>query len=179
MDDNGIVDLFWQRSEDALTQCQSKFGAYCRTIANRILANHHDAEECVNDTWLRAWNAIPPTRPLRLSAFLGKITRNLALDRYEAAHAKKRGGGAVVLALEELGDVAAVQAEEGEITRVINAFLHAEKQDHADIFVKRYWYMMEMKDIAAQYGISVSKITSLLFRMRNRLKLALESEGLL
>jgi RNA polymerase sigma-70 factor (ECF subfamily) len=85
----------------------------------------------------------------------------------------------VVLALEELGDIAAVQAEEGEITRVINAFLHAEKQDHADIFVKRYWYMMEMKDIAAQYGSSVNKITSLLFRMRNRLKLALESEGLL
>jgi RNA polymerase sigma-70 factor (ECF subfamily) len=179
MDDNGIIDLFWQRSEDALIQCQSKFGAYCRTIANRILANHNDTEECVNDTWLRAWNAIPPTRPLRLSAFLGKITRNLALDRYEAAHAKKRGSGAVEIALEELGDLAAADAEEGEITRVINTFLGSEPQEHTDIFVKRYWYIMDIKDIASQYGYSESKITSLLFRMRNRLKSALEREGLL
>ncbi|MDR3206926.1 MAG: hypothetical protein LBT60_01200 [Oscillospiraceae bacterium] len=93
MDDERIVELFWQRSEDALTACGGKFGAYCRRIADNILRDDGDAEECVNETWLKAWNTIPPARPARLKAFLGKITRNAALDRFEAARAQKRGGG--------------------------------------------------------------------------------------
>jgi RNA polymerase sigma-70 factor (ECF subfamily) len=179
MDDNAIIDLFWRRSEDALTECQSRYGTYCRTIAKRILASEHDADECVNDTWLRAWNAIPPSRPNRLSAFLGKITRNLALDRYESAHAEKRGGGVVEIALEELGELTNITANEGEITSVINAFLRNEKPEHANIFVKRYWHLREIRDIADEYNHSESKITSLLFRMRTRLKRRLENEGLI
>ena len=91
MDDNEIIELFWQRSEDALTECGQKYGGYCRTVARNITGNDGDADECVNDTWLRAWNAIPPVRPSKLKAFLAKITRNLALDRYEASHSEKRG----------------------------------------------------------------------------------------
>jgi len=180
MDDNAIVDLFWQRSEDALTECANRFGGYCRSIARSILYSDDDANECVNDTWLRAWNAIPPANPSRLKSFLGKIARNLALDRYEAAHAEKRGDGEIEIALEELAEIPAPEkADEGEITRVINAFLRSEPPEKADTFVKRYWHLHSVKDLAAEYGYSESKITSLLFRMRGRLKQNLESEGLM
>ena len=185
MDDHVIIELFWRRSEDALTACGRKFGAYCRKIAGNILHSEQDADECVNDTWLKAWDAIPPARPARLKAFLGAITRHLALDRYDAASAQKRGGGAVELALNELTDIAAAAsatdsgAEEGEITRVINAFLYAEPRENADIFIKRYWYLQSIKAIAAEYGYGENKVTSLLFRMRGRLKIQLQSEGLL
>jgi RNA polymerase sigma-70 factor (ECF subfamily) len=179
MDDNTIVGLFWQRSEDALTECGSKFGAYCRTIANNILRSDSDADECINETWLKAWNAIPPAKPTRLKAFLGKITRNIALDRYEAAHAQKRGGGVVEIALDELAEIAAPVASDGEITHAINVFLHAEPPENTDIFVKRYWYLQSIKEIAAAYGYSENKIASLLLRMRGRLKQKLESEGLM
>ena len=180
MDDNGIIELFWQRSEDALTECVKKFGNYCMTIARNILGNDNDADECVNDTWLRAWNAIPPARPSRLIAFLGKITRNLALNRYEAAHAQKRGGGNIELALDELADIPVPENTDGEeITKTIDAFLRAEPVDNADIFLKRYWYLHGVKEIASEYGYSESKIASLLFRMRGRLRQKLESEGLM
>ena len=179
MDDHEIVGLFWQRSEDALAVCGIKFGAYCRKIADNILHSDRDADECVNDTWLRAWNAIPPAKPTRLKAFLGKITRNLALDRYEAARSLKRGGGVVELALDELANIAAPEADEGEITRIINGFLRSEPRESADVFVKRYWYLQSVKEIAAEYGYGENKVTSLLFRMRGRLKQKLQSEGLL
>ena len=179
MEDNVIVELFWQRSEDALTECGNKFGAYCRTIAQNILNNVSDADECVNDTWLRAWNAIPPAKPTRLAAFLGKITRNLALDRYEAYRAQRRGSGNVEIALEELADIPAPEASDEEITESINHFLRTEPPENADIFVKRYWHLQSVKEIAAEHGYSESKTASLLFRMRGRLKLKLESEVLM
>ena len=179
MDDNGIIGLFWQRSEDALTECRSRFGGYCRAIARNILNNDGDADECVNDTWLRAWNAIPPAKPSRLKALLGKITRNLALDRYESARSQKRGGGSTPLALEELADIPAPQADDSEITHAINGFLRSEPPENADIFVKRYWYLQNIADIATEYGYKENRITSLLFRMRGRLKQKLESEGLM
>jgi len=179
MDDNEIIDLFWQRSEDALTECKNKFGGYCRIIADNILNNIADADECVNDMLLRAWNAIPPEKPSRLKAFLAKIVRNLAFDRYEAAHSQKRGGN-MEIALEELADIPAPEeADDGELTQVINAFLHSEPPENADIFVKRYWYLQSVNQIAAEYGYKENKVASLLFRMRGRLKLKLESEGLM
>ena len=178
MDDGMIVDLFWQRSEDALTMCTESFSAYCRMIAVNVLHNSEDAEECVNETWMRAWNAIPPAKPTFLRAFLGKITRNIAINRYNAAHTQKRGG-AVEIALEELSDIPAPQADEGEITSVINNFLHSEPKQNADIFIKRYWYLQTIKDIAAEYRYSETKVASLLFRMRGRLKSILKSEGLM
>ena len=178
MEDNEIIDLFWRRSEDALTACRGKFSGYCRTIARNILYNDRDADECVNDTWLRAWNAIPPARPSHLKAFLGRITRNLALDLYEAAHTQKRGGNTEI-ALEELADIPAPEVDTDEVTQSINRFLRSEPPESADIFIKRYWYLQNAKNIAAEYGYSDSKIASLLFRMRGRLKHKLESEGLL
>ena len=180
MDDDGIVDLFWQRSEDALAECKTKFGGYCRMIAKNILHDDGDADECVNDTLFRAWNAIPPAKPSKLRAFLGKITRNLALNRYEAAHSQKRGGGNMELALEELADIPAPErTDDGELTKAINAFLRSEAPENAAIFLKRYWYLQSVKEIAVKYGYSESKIASLLFRMRGRLKQRLESEDLL
>ena len=179
MDDNGIIELFWQRSGDALLECGVKFGAYCRMIARNILNNDDDAEECVNDTWLRAWNAIPPARPSTLKSYLGKITRNLALDYYEAAHTQKRGGGNIETALEELADIPAPDAEDKEISQAIDEFLRSEPDEYADIFIKRYWYLHSVKEISAAYGYRENKITALLFRMRGRLKQKLESEGLL
>jgi len=179
LDDNEIIELFWQRSEDTLAECKRKFGGYCRMIANNILHNERDADECVNDTWMRMWNAIPPARPSRLKAFIGKITRNLALDRYEASRSQKRGGGAIEIALEELAEFPAPEADDEEITQIINRFLRSEPAENADIFVKRYWYLQSVKEIAAEYRYNENKVASLLFRMRGRLKLNLESEGLL
>ncbi|GHU49068.1 hypothetical protein FACS1894127_1280 [Clostridia bacterium] len=179
MDDNTIIGLFWQRSEDALTIAAEQFGAYCRKIADNILQSGCDADECVNETWLKAWNAIPPAKPTILKAFLGKITRNIALDRYDATQTQKRGGGAVEIALDELAEIPAPSVEEGEITRAINDFLRLEPSENADIFVKRYWYVQSVKEIAAEYGYGENRIASLLFRMRGRLKEKLEREGLM
>jgi RNA polymerase sigma-70 factor (ECF subfamily) len=180
MEDHQILDLFFERSQEAIEQCSSRFGRYCYAIANRILQNDGDSQECVNDTWLRAWNAIPPARPDRLIAFLGKITRNIALDRYEAARTIKRGGGVVHVALDELNDLASpVNSAQGEITDVINSFLRDETTEKADIFVKRYWYLRSVEEIAAEYGYGYTKVTSILFRMRAKLKERLEKEGLL
>jgi len=180
MVDTEIIDLFWQRSEDALTECGKKFGAYCKTIARNILGNDADADECVNDTWLRAWNAIPPARPSRLLAYLGKITRNLSLNRFEAARTQKRGGGNVEIALEELEDIPMPENSDGaEITETIDSFLRSELPENSDIFLKRYWYLRSVKEIADEYGYKENKVISLLFRMRGRLKQRLESEGLM
>ena len=179
MDDTAIIELFWQRSEDALAECKAKFGGYCRTVACNILHNSDDADECLNDTLLRAWNAIPPARPSLLKAFLAKITRNLALDRFEAARTQKRGGGNVEVALEELADIPVPdKTDDGELTQAINTFLRTEPPENADIFLKRYWHLYSISAISSEYGYSESKITSLLFRMRGRLKLKLESEGI-
>jgi RNA polymerase sigma-70 factor (ECF subfamily) len=171
--------MFWRRSEDALTVAAGRFGAYCRRIAENILRSREDADECVNETWLKAWNAIPPAKPSVLRAFLGKITRNIALDRYNASRSQRRGGGEVELALDELGEIPAPHAGDSEITAAINGFLRDESPQNADIFVKRYWYVRSVKEIAAEYGFSENEVTSTLFRMRGRLRAKLESEGLM
>ena len=178
MDESLIVDLLWQRSEDALTVCVSQFGAYCHRIAMNVLRNGDDANECVNETWLKVWNAIPPAKPTKLRAFIGKITRNISINRYNSDHAKKRAR-VVEIAIEELADIPAPQADDGEVTSVINAFLRTEPERNADIFIKRYWYLQSVKDISAEYGWSENRVAALLFRIRNRLKIKLESEGLM
>lgn len=178
MDDSLIIDLFWQRSEDVLTVCADRFGAYCRKIAINVLCSNEDADECVNETWLKAWNAIPPAKPTSLRAFLGRITRNIAINHYNAAHAEKRGGALEAVRI-ELAQIPSPQADDGEITLAINNFLYAEQKHCADIFIKRYWYLESIKDIAAEYGWGENRVVSLLFRMRGRLKSKLESEGLL
>ena len=184
MDDEAIIGLFWERSETAITAASEAYGPYCRTIAQNILADPRDAEECVNDTWLRAWNAMPPQRPSRLRLFLGKITRNLALTRYRRFHAEKRGGGQTALALEELGDCVSggnpVEAEEDRraIAEAINRFLGSLPELQRNVFLRRYWHMASVADIAKAYGMSQSQTASMLHRCRKKLRAALEKEGI-
>ena len=182
MNDQEIIALYWAKQERAISATAEKYGSYCHTIAYNILYDHFDAEECVNDTYLGAWNSIPPQRPNRLTAFLGKITRNLALNRYKHNKAAKRGGGQVEIALSELEncipDIKGVEqiVEEALLVSVINRFLYAQAKTKRNIFVLRYWYLYSIRDIADMYGERESKVKAILFRMRNELKKILEME---
>jgi RNA polymerase sigma-70 factor (ECF subfamily) len=184
MDDQQIIDLYWARSENAISETAEKYGKYCHTIAYHILHNDEDSEECVNDTYLRAWEAMPPQRPHRLSAFLGKITRNLSLDRYKRLAAEKRGSGQVPLALDELldcvptGDSAEKTADDLALTESLNRFLGTLSVDSRRIFLRRYWYLTPVKEIAAEASISESKVKMSLLRSRKELKKFLEKEGI-
>ena len=186
MDDNLIIDLYWQRNEQAVAETEAKYGPYCRSIAYGILQNNQDTEECVNDTWLRAWNAIPPHRPAKLSLFLGKITRELAIDRYRAQRTQKRGGGVYDVALEELEEYlwterdTVERAVEGNLLgEAISRFLWEQPPLHRDVFVLRYYHFSSIQRIAKAYAIGESKTKSILFRTRKKLRVFLESEGLL
>ena len=185
MKDREIIELYWMRNEGAITATAEKYGSYCHTIAYNILRNKEDAEECANDTYLGAWNSIPPQRPSRLSIYLGKITRNLALNRYKRYTAEKRGHGQVVLALSELEACVPSETpveqtiEENELAAAIDRFLYAKPKLNRNIFVRRYYHLYAIRDIADAYGMSESKVTSLLFRMRNELRRFLEKEGIM
>lgn len=185
MDDSRIIEMYLNRSENAIAETAKKFGKYCHTIAFNILRNREDSEECVNDTYMRAWNSIPPHNPNRLSTFLGKITRNLALNKHEKISAKKRGMGQVPLALDELtecipdthGCIRTV--EDSELADIFNRFLSRLPADTRKVFVQRYWYLCSVKEIASHFGFSESKVKMLLLRTRNELKQALEKEGVM
>lgn len=184
MDDAAIIDLYWARDELALQQTDRKYGAYCRSIALNILRSAEDTEECVWDTWLHAWNAMPPQRPSILSAFLGRITRNLAFDRYKASHAEKRGGGSVPLALEELaqclpapGDVQRT-LEDRELSEALDRFLRRLPARECNVFLRRYWYTDSVADIAARYSMKENTVKSVLYRTRERLRVFLQKEGI-
>lgn len=185
MDDQEIIDLYFQRSENAISETASKYGGYCYSIAYNILTNNEDAEESVSDTYLAAWNAMPPRRPSILATFLGKITRRLSIDRWRSRNAYKRGGGEIILALEELEDcVSDDQTVEKAYDRkhlaaVFNRFLDALPETERRVFLCRYWYMDPIAYIAAHFGFSDSKVTSMLHRTRRKLYTALEKEGLL
>lgn len=184
MDDRQIINLFWARAEAAIAETARRYGRYCHTIAYNILHSREDSEECVNDTWLRAWDAMPPHRPERLDTFLGKITRNLALNRWAKAATGKRGGGQVAVALEELQDC--LPAESGvediiddmALTEVLNRFLASLPAETRRMFMQRYWYLRPIKAIAAELGASESKIKMALLRARGELKQMLEKEGI-
>ena len=184
MDDTAIVALYWARDERALTETAARFGAYCRRIAMNILHSHHDAEECENDTWLAAWNSMPDNRPARLAPYLGRITRNLALDRAEAAGAQKRGGGQANLLLDELAEClpAAGSVEQSydaaETARVINDFLRKEPAKARNIFLRRYWYCDPAAEIAARFGMKESAVRVQLHRTRQRLAAYLQEQGI-
>ena len=159
MEDKRIIELYWMRSEDAISQTASKYGAYCRSIAWNILYDHEDTEECVNDTWLRSWDTIPPQRPKVLQTFLGKITRNLSLDLWRSNHARKRDSG-VLLTLEELEECVPCGngniSEDLAIRDALNGFLRILKPEHRKVFLRRYWYLSPVKEIAEDNGISES-----------------------
>ncbi|MBR1821117.1 MAG: RNA polymerase sigma factor [Clostridia bacterium] len=177
MEDRAILDLYFARSERAIRATEEKYGRQVRGVARGILKNAADAEECAGDTWLRAWNAIPPARPNPLAAWLMRVARNLSLDRLRRARALKRGVPA--LALDELRDVAAKlpdEADSAAIRAAINRFLSKESAVNRAIFVRRYWYLDSIREIAGFAGRSETAVRSALTRMRRTLKRELERE---
>ena len=182
MDDTAILDLYWTRSENAISETASKYGAYCYTIAHNILSSREDSQECVNDTYLAAWNTMPPQRPAHLSAFLGKMTRYISLDRWKQRSRLKRGGGEVALCLEELAEVVSgSESLENDLIRretlaAVNRFLGILPEAERQIFLRRYWYAEPIGDIAARFGFTESKVTSMLHRTRTKLKKQLAKE---
>lgn len=180
MEDRQIVELFLKRSEDAIAAAQEKYSHYCLQIARRILPALEDAEECVNDTYLKAWNAIPPHEPQNLATFLGKITRNLAFDRYAALTADKRGGGELPLVLDELRLCVTDSdaADNLALADALNRFLQGLKPEKRKIFMLRYWYVMPVEEVAKKLHISQSKVKMTLLRVRGQLRDFLEKEEL-
>ena len=184
MKDTEIVELYWQRSQQAIPETETKYGKYCRAVAYKVLENREDAEECVNDTWLSAWNAMPDKRPDRLGAFLAKITRNHAISRALEKSRLKRGGGELPLALDELEDCvpgggdpeAALEAR--ELERLLSRFLEAQSETERRVFLARYWYLTPVAEIAERFGFSQSKTASMLHRTRKKLRRLLQEEGL-
>ena len=182
MEDERILALLWRRDERAVAALEDKYGAYCRSIALRILGSVEDAEETVNDVWLRVWNAIPPERPRVLSVWLGRVTRNLAVSRAREKQAQKRGGQ-LDAALEELSEcVPAPFSTEGEaearaLERSVAAFLRTLEPERRDVFLARYWYLASVEEICRKTGFSQSKVKSMLQRIRGRLRTYLQEEG--
>ncbi len=184
LEDTQIIELFFDRNEEALTRSTEKYGGLCLSIAQRILSNRQDSEECVNDTWYGAWKAIPPAKPLSLSAFFSRITRNLAVDKLRRRTAEKRGSGEYTAALSELDECipAAVnierQFEAAQTAGVINRWLSGLSNEKKAVFILRYFYLCSIADIAGRLDISVSKTASVLHRERIELRKALEKEGI-
>lgn len=184
MEDHAIVDLYWSRNPEAVQRTGEKYGHYCRSIARNILPDRRDVEECVNDTWLNAWNAMPENRPDFLAPFLGKITRNLAFTRWRAGRTEKRGGGELPLVLDELAECASPantlrEVEAAELERVVNRFLRTLPERECNVFLRRCWFTEPVADIARRYGMRESTVRTSLFRTREKLKRHLEKEGLL
>ena len=183
MDDERIVQLYLERNEQAIPETASKYGNYCRSIAQNILGNKEDAEECVNDTYLNTWNAIPPHQPKMLSTFLGKIARNLAFNRYKHNTAEKRGGKEVALVLEELAgcvsgkDDVEKAYEHKELVAAINHFLSELSEEKRNIFVCRYWYADSIADIATRFNMTKASVTMILKRLRTKLHKYLTERG--
>lgn len=183
MDDKSIVDLYFCRDENAISQTDKKYGRYCYSIAYNILTSKEDAEECVNDTYMTAWKAIPPRRPSVLSTFLGKITRHISIDRWRERTAYKRGRGEITLALEELEDCVAgmqdveMEYERKEIVMIYKKFLDALPTTERRVFLCRYWYVESIATIADKFGYSQSKIKTMLHRTRAKLRKQFAKEG--
>lgn len=183
MEDSMIVELYWQRSEQAIYETQCKYDRYCFSIASSILPLREDAEESVNDTYMAAWNAIPPNRPGILSTFLGKLTRRISIDRWRRLHADKRGGSTVPLVLEELaacipgGSDPAAEVEAKELAAAVGRFLDTLPCTERNVFLMRYFELARLQDIADRYNMRLSKLKSMLHRLRKKLRIALEKEG--
>ncbi len=184
MDDTQIVELYWARKETAIEETAAKYGSYCRSIAGNILQNPDDAEECVNDTWLGAWNSMPPHRPSVLSTFLGKLTRRISIDKWRHVNAKKRGDGQLPLILSELEDCISdgnsieEETERKLLAEVIATFVKSLPETEQKVFLCRYWYMDSVSSIASRFRFSESKVKSMLSRTREKLRVRLEKEGL-
>ena len=184
MDDAGIVSLYWERNEQAIEESESKYNGYCHAIAYRILTDHEDADESVNDTWLAAWESMPPHRPSVLATYLGKITRRISLNRWRDSSRDKRGGGEISLSLDELAECVPgrqnveLTMELAELTAAVNRFLAGLPAVERDVFVCRYWFLASLREISEKFDFSESKTKSMLFRTRKKLLTYLEKEGL-
>jgi RNA polymerase sigma-70 factor (ECF subfamily) len=181
MDDQVIIELYWNRDENAILHTQRKYGASCQTIASNILGNPQDAEECVNDAYLKVWNSIPPERPQSLFAFLSKIVRNVSLDRHRFNSAEKRNHRADVMLseLEEcLADDSLAQVSEEGVVEALNRFLKTLDRETRLLFVRRYWYMDSNQKLAKTFSMSENVVRQRLYRTREKLKKFLEEEGI-
>ena len=184
MEDAKIVQLYWDRNEQAIPVTADKYGNYCRSIATNILGNREDAEECVNDTYLNAWNAMPPNRPDVLPAFLGKITRNLSFNRYKRNTAEKRGGGELPAVLSELSDCVSGRDDVEQmldrraLLNALDEFLQMLPPVKRALFIRRYWYTDSVSDLAAQYGMREGAVSTTLYRLRRQLRSHLLERGI-
>ncbi|MCL1919321.1 MAG: sigma-70 family RNA polymerase sigma factor [Peptococcaceae bacterium] len=183
MEDHLIIDLFWERSETAITETAHKYEGYCRSIANNILHNQEDTDECINDTYMSLWNSVPPQKPSSLRAYLARIARNHALNKYTQKNALKRGAKEQMLIFDELADCISSERstealwESRQLTALINSFLRTQSREIQTVFVKRYWYSDSIQAISSDLNISESKVKSMLFRCRGKLKEHLQREG--
>ncbi len=181
MEDQKIVELFFERSEQAIEESANKYGALCRSISQNILHDPSEVEECLNDTYFKAWNAIPPAKPNHLGAYLAKIARNLSLNRLEHNNAEKRGAGAFEVALDEIENVvASAELEafgEEDLSGLINRFLAGEKKEHRQMFLRRYFYFDTPAEIAKRFSMPENRAAVILYRMRVRLREFLRKEG--
>ncbi len=184
MEDKEIIELFFRRDESAIEHVGGKYGTYCRSIAMNILSNRESSEECVNDTWLRLWQAIPPQSPVSLRAFAGRITRNLSLNVLRGMSQGKRGGGQTALSLDELDEcipelkTPEKAAEDAMVIRALNRWLEGLEAEQRVAFIRRYWYFDSLDAVAQRMGWTRSKTNSLLGRLRVRLRKYLESEDI-
>lgn len=183
MQDEEIIELYFKRSESAIRETEQKYSAYCHAIADHILHSKEDSEECVNDTWMKAWNTIPPARPAHLKLYLAKITRSLSFNRYKEKHAQKRGSGQLAEVLDELGECLQgsqdVEAEylAQELRAAINDFVRALPRQEQTLFIRRYFFVESVSQIAAYCGLTENNVRVRLYRSRKRLKQRLEKEG--
>ncbi len=181
IDDLRIIELYFERDEQAIKETDAKYGKLCRSIAYNILNNHEDAEECVNDTYVGVWNAIPPTRPNNLIAFVCKITRNLSLKRLEFVKRKKRSAD-VLLSLDELASVLpdgryAPDVNDEDVGKLISKFLRTQKEEVRNVFIRKYYFFDSIGDIAERFGFTESKVKNMLFYTRKKLRDYLIKEG--
>ncbi len=183
MEDEEILRLFELRQESAIDETARKYGSYCRSIAHHILQNHEETEECLNDTWLRTWNSIPPQKPTRFRLYLAAITRHLAFDRWKFLHAQKRGGGEMELVLEELEECTAgtvdVEREVDcrQLRHLLETFLQEQSDRDRKLFLRRYFYTAPLCDIAKEMGLTENHASVILRRIRQKLRKRLEQEG--
>lgn len=183
MEDHQLIEMYWKRDPNAIEETQLRYGAYCFAIADNILKNMQDSEECVSDTWYQTWNAIPPQRPHYFRIFLGKITRNLAFNRYAARNAAKRGGGELTLVLEELAECIADESDVEDtylakaLGQSIREFVRKLPEKEGNLFIRRYFYTESVAVIARRYGLTSNHVMVTLSRTRKKLKEHLKKEG--
>lgn len=183
MEDSQIVQLYWDRNERAILVTAEKYGNYCMNIARNILENKEDAEECINDTYLHAWNAMPPHKPKILSTFLGKITRNLSFNRFKYNHAEKRRESELPMVLDELSECVSgtanveMEIEYKELVNEINTFLRTLSLEKRCIFIRRYWYADSISEIAYRLEMKEGAVTMNLKRLRIKLQKYLNKRG--